>query len=371
MRVALLSTFHERCGIATYSEALVPALTSQGVEVEVFAPRLAAGDLGWGEQPRRLWHRNRAFGFEALRLFREIRAARCDLVHAQVNLGLFSSRLLFNLGWLLERAGIPLVATLHGRAGGSLGRNFKLWRFARALRHATLIVHTAEHQRELGKTPSQLIAHGIAKHPTQSRAEARHAIGLDEDAMVLTHFGFLVPDKGVTETLHAVAELRRSLPKLEYWIAGAVASSAESRRYFDSLKSEIAALDLTDCVHLSGAFTSEARTIQELQAADWIVLNYRRGGSQGASGAVRTALGAGRPVAVSRAPIFDDVRSAVRTLEGPLAPALRRLLADPALTQEYEARAAALCEAQSWQQSAQQHATLYANLLGSRQPRGT
>src|SRR5579859_7027917 len=140
MRVVLLSTFHEQCGIATHSEGLVQGFEACGVEHEVLAPFRPRGDPGWGAQPQRLWNRNRAFGLEALRVVRAIEKIRPDVVHAQVNLSLFSSRVLYDIAWLLRRAKIPLVATVHGRKGGSWGRNFKLWRFSRALKHADLIV---------------------------------------------------------------------------------------------------------------------------------------------------------------------------------------------------------------------------------------
>ena len=80
----------------------------------------------------------------------------------------------------------------------------------------------------------------------------------------------------------------------------------------------------------------------ELSAADWILLNYATDTSQGASGAVRRALSSGRPVAVSRAPIFDDVREAVHTIgDGPLAPAIAGLFNDQ-LAQDARARAQAV-----------------------------
>ena len=67
MRIALLSSFHEKCGIATYSESLAAELEKRAT-VRVFSPRRIAGDDGIGPQPPRLWNRNRAFGVEAFRV---------------------------------------------------------------------------------------------------------------------------------------------------------------------------------------------------------------------------------------------------------------------------------------------------------------
>ena len=359
MRVVFLSTFHEQCGIATHAEGLKEGLEACGVHVDVIAPRRIPDDPGWGEQPPRLWNRNRAFGFEALRVVSAIKALRPDVVHAQVNLSLFSSRVLYNIAYLLRRAHIPLVVTLHGRKGGSWGRNFKLWRLTQALRHADVIVHSEDHVRELGRERVHIISPGLPRRVARPMLEARKALGIPEGRKVVAHFGFLVPDKGVAEMLRAVAEL----PDVFYWIVGAVYASSESRACFEELKRIVAELRIADRVHLTGEFLPEEQAIGELEAADWIVLNYLTGGAQGASGAVRRAMSAGRPVAVTSAPVFDDIRKGVHTMGGSLAASLRELLGNRALGEEVAARGAALCEEQTWHRVAERHVALYQSIL--------
>jgi glycosyltransferase involved in cell wall biosynthesis len=367
MRVVMLSTLHERCGIATYTEMLVPALESSGVTVSVISPKRQKADPGWGEQPVRLWRRNRAFGFEALETMREIETRKPDLVHLQVNRSLYSSRFLFDLAWLCRRRRIPLVATLHGRKIGSWGEDFKLWRLLAALRRADLVVHTVSHAAEIGRDRVHVIPHGIDVGPRRGQAEARRALGIAEDAVVITHFGFLVPDKGVDQVLTAVADLRRTAyPDLLYRVAGAVYSTSESRRCFESLTAQLRALGLESAVTMTGDFLSDDALGLELEAATLIVLNYRTGNSQGASGAVRRALSSGRPVAVSGAAVFDDVRGAVHTLAGPLDAAISSTLGSPALLEQTAARAKAFCEADAWPCVARRHAALYAEITGRR-----
>ena len=366
MRVVFLSTFHEQCGVATHAEGLKEGLEACGVHVDVISPRLIPEDKGWGDQPPRLWNRNRAFGFEALRVVAAIKALRPDVVHAQVNLSLFSSRVLYNIAFLLRRAGIPFVVTLHGRKGGSWGRNFKLWRMTRALRHADVIVHSEDHRTELGRDRVHIISPGLPRRKARPMREARKALGIPQDLEGLAHFGFLVPDKGVAEMVRAVAEL----PDVFYWIAGAVYASDESRACFDDLKRLVRELGIENRVHLTGEFLPEEQAIGELEAADWIVLNYLTGGAQGASGAVRRALSAGRPVAVTSAPVFDDVRSGVHTMNGPLAASLRAMLADRKLAEETTARGAALCEEQTWHRVAERHVALYQEMLSRKKSGG-
>jgi glycosyltransferase involved in cell wall biosynthesis len=364
MRLALLTTFHERCGIAAYAEALVAELERHAT-VAVFSPERIAGDEGLGPQPPRLWNRNRAFGFEALRVRDAVLASRPDVVHLQINLSLYSSRFLFALVRLLARR-VPVVATLHGRGGGSLGRRFKVARLALALSPADLIVHTADHARELGRARVHVIPHGIDPVTRWTREAARAELGLGADRPILAHFGFLVPDKGVAAVVRALPALRARHPELLYWVAGAVHQTEESRAHAADLARAAAELGLGDAVRFRSEFLPRERAVLELAAADWIVLNYETGGNQGASGAVRFALTSGRPVAVSGASIFDDVAPAVHRLRGELAPALEQLLVDRALAERTEHAGRAFVEAQSWARVAEAHLALYERIRSGR-----
>lgn len=372
MRVALLTSYRQQCGVATYAENLVEALGGAGVEPVVFAPRLARGERAEeGASPPRLWGANRAFGVEAFRVMSAVRAAGCQVVHLNVNLALFSSRIVFGLVRLARASGLPVVATLHGRDGGSLGRRFKVWRLYRALRGAFLIVHNPAHEREVvafGHDPSRvmIIPHGMPPPAaTRSLEDARRALGIAPERRVLAHFGFLVPDKGVMDVLRAFASLReRRGDNLFYWVSGAVnPRDHASRAYLDELRAEARRLGVEEHIHLTGEFVSHEAATVAMQAADWVVLNYRTGGSQASSGAVSRALASGRPVAVSSASVFDDVRDAVHTLVGPLETALAGLLDDQALGSEVVARARRHLEAASWSQVAETHAALYRRLV--------
>jgi glycosyltransferase involved in cell wall biosynthesis len=199
--------------------------------------------------------------------------------------------------------------------------------------------------------------------------DARRAIGIAPADRVLAHFGFLMPDKGVLEVMRAVAALRASAyPDLRYWISGALFPSEESREYYDLLIRERARLRLDDAVHLTGEFVSHDDASRAMAAADWVVLNYRTGGAQASSGAVTRALASGTPVAVSTAPIFDDVRDAVHTIGDPLEQAIARLLDDRVLADRVRSRAAAFCAAAEWSRIARRHADLYRRVLADRRP---
>ncbi len=367
MRVALLSTFGETCGIATYSEALVAALPAHGIEPVVLSPHLRPGDGPRGPQPPRIWRRDHATLLQALQAVRQLREAGAQLVHVQLSLGLASPRFLYALSQLCARAQLPLVVTLHDRDGGDRLRRWKFGRTLLALRSADLIVHEHDQRAALGRERVHVIPHGIWNVPERTPEQAKRELGLPEGAPIVAHFGFLHPDKGIEQVLRAVAELRaRDFPDLVYRVCGGTFPTHASREYLARLQAEIRELGLDGAVHLTGEFLSEERATLELQAADLLVLNYRTGNNQGASGAGRRALSVGRALAVSKAPIFDDMRSAVYTIERPLGEELRELLQQPERRRELAARSRAFSEERSWSRIALAHAELYRELHEAR-----
>jgi glycosyltransferase involved in cell wall biosynthesis len=359
VHVLQLSTFHERCGIATYTEGLARALEADRTRVTILSPHLQEADPGHGSQPPRLWSRNRATAAEAKAVARRIQELRPDLVHVQFNSGLFSASFLAVLANCLARAGIGMVATLHARRPESVSGRLKLARVLFAFRHARLVVHNRAHADELRPRDVHVIPHGIAE--TRDSFPPRAPVHRDpQSPLLLVHFGFLFPDKGIHEVIAAIAELhKKGVARFRYIVCGAVYSSDESKQYHRYLVDLVRRTGLEDHVRIAGEFLDEARTLVEIGMADWVLLNYGTGSAQGTSGAVRHALATCRPVAVSRAPIFDDIREAVHTLRAPLPEALIELAANPALATQTTERARHFCRTHTWRRVAERHIELY------------
>ena len=360
LRLTLLTTFGEQCGIATYSEPLAEGLSHHGVEVSVLAPKLRESDSPRGPQPTRVWRRSRAGLAAAWQTFRQIQAQRADVVHVQVTLGIVSPAFLLGIARLCRRARISLFATLHEAGGGSALRRFQFARARFALRGAELIVH----EPDPSVPGAHVVPHGIAEIPYRPRDEARRELGLSPSALVMAHFGFIHPDKGIEEVLRVVAQLRQSrFPNLEYRVCGGTFANVTSRAHLAHLQALAASLGLGDAARITGEFAAEERVTLEMQAADLVVLNYLTGNRQGASGAAHRALSAGSALAVSGAPIFDSLREAAHTLTGPLQIELEALLDSPTARAAISARAVAFREARSWRRVAGAHAELYRRAL--------
>ncbi|HEX2659607.1 MAG TPA: glycosyltransferase, partial [Polyangia bacterium] len=205
-----------------------------------------------------------------------------------------------------------------------------------------------------------VIPHGVAAPTREDPFVERSGDG----AFVIAHFGFLLRDKGIAEVIEAVAALRaRGEERVRYHVLGAVGDGEASRATYRELVRLVRRHHLNDAVELVPSFQPLDQSLRTLRRADWIVLNYQSGSAQGTSGAVRHALASGRPVAVSPASIFDDVREAVHTLQGPLPDALSALMATPALATETQARAHAFREAHAWPSVARLHRELYERVV--------
>ena len=149
MRVGLLTTYQQRCGLATYAESLADELRPLGMDVHVLratararrrthgksnpigcgtATALATEALavraGWSGRAA-TWCRPRT---STSRCTPRNSSARCSRCSTYAN---------------------PAVTTLHARSGGDLRRRFVMWRFARVLRWSNVVVHNRAHADEL------------------------------------------------------------------------------------------------------------------------------------------------------------------------------------------------------------------------------
>ena len=364
VRLVQLSSFGETCGVATYTEALVAAMRDAGQDIDVIAPHLRVGVTQRGQQPERAWGHTHASLRQARRVAGMLRDRAVDLVHLQFNHGLFSMRFIVGLTAACRAHGIEVVATLHGRGGGDLWRRAKWAVVRQALARAHLLVHTEQHAVELAPRRATVIAHGIGAVERRDLGDAKRAAGIAPETPVIAHFGFITPDKGIAEVVEALPVLRERHPSLMYLVVGGVAGHRKSQRHLHQLRARIAALGLDEHVRLDGSFKDNPQVVAELSAADWVVLNYQTGDRQGASGAARHALVAGRPLALSAAPVFDDMRDATATLSSPLTDAIDQLLSDPEQAERVQQTAEAYCRRNSWKAIAEQHLALYRKILG-------
>jgi glycosyltransferase involved in cell wall biosynthesis len=133
--------------------------------------------------------------------------------------------------------------------------------------------------------------------PLPSRAEARRALGLPQDAFLVTAPGLATASKRLDVALRAAAEARRSHSDLRLVVAGDVAPGLP-------LEAWAGAAGMADALVVTGRLGLEDFT-RHLCAAD-VILALRFPSHGEMSGALVRALGVGRPALVTAGSPFAE-----------------------------------------------------------------
>lgn len=127
------------------------------------------------------------------------------------------------------------------------------------------------------------------KFSPMAKAEARAALGLPSDALLLITVGGLVERKGFHRVIELLPELRRQFPNLAYLIVGGASAEGDWRA---KLEAQVAQLGLNEAVYFLGAMPSE-QLRAPLSAADVFVLASR---NEGWANVLLEAMACGLPV---------------------------------------------------------------------------
>ena len=320
LRVGWVSTWNQRCGVATYSEHLTE--TNKHDQVIVFAPHNSGSDdSGNGPQVIRCWHQNDQDPLHELAS--QLLAAKLDAVVIQMNYYFFDFDALAQLIATLKASGIVVTFTLHSTVDPEPRK--ALTRLARAAELADrVLVHTVPDLNRLAQagivSNTLLMPHGIADiepEPVEWNFNGRPCIA---------SYGFALPHKGLEQLIEAFAQLHRENPQLVLLLLNAEHQDPVSAQFIKTLHQRIGELGIADAVHAEHRFLRNGECLGLLQQASVIALPYQQTG-ESSSAAVRMAIASGRPVLVTPLPIFGDVEPAVAILPGTSAEAIRDGLA--------------------------------------------
>lgn len=388
-RVALISPWRSRCGIAVYAGDVYRQVRRHRVEVKVFAcdepcpcqspePAIAVENC-WrmGEPPP--W-----------KLAIQIARFHPDLIHVQHEFGYFHPPEIWD-EWLacLRSIGKPVVVTYHS--------------VPELPNPETDVVVDA------AIVPSPVGAALLRSRLGNLVCNVQHAVdgaipvGNLREANSLATFGFLWHSKGYGRTLRAIAALRGEIPDLSLSILGSLADRvrAEQVDYFESLLREIHDAGLADRVDVCCGFRLRHEVNQTLQRKRVAVLHYDRtddppqlldaattisgkrlkdsrgpacstggiqsyGNIRAQSAALFTHWSAGLPCIVSNAERFDvtsDLEPAlIRAPDGEsLTQAIRWLCTDAAAYRDAQQRIVD-CVRRNWENVADEHLQIFAQL---------
>ena len=216
------------------------------------------------------------------------RRCRIDLVNLQFQTAAFSMSpfIHFTPGFI----GAPVVTTYHDLRhpylfpkAGPL-RDRIVMRLARASQ-GVIATNREDAQRLRALSNCQLIPIGSSikrcRLSASQRANRRRQIAADGDCLLLGHFGFVRPIKGVDYLIDALARLRGRGLYVELVFIGARSNAVDDgadSRYLLRLDELIRRHDLVDAVHWTG-FLPDEEVSAWLGAVDLVVLPFLDGAS--------------------------------------------------------------------------------------------
>jgi GT2 family glycosyltransferase/glycosyltransferase involved in cell wall biosynthesis len=325
-RVAILSTYHQRCGLAAYAEFMVKALQEAGISPLILAEDTTATLAHDDENVIRCWTRDSNGGSRIAALMSK---HQIELLH--VNYGGY-----FALdGWLehvlqaVRDSGVRVLITFHTTESsspkpGALARLADL-----------CYVHHAQNALELvalGCPPDRVeqIPLGMPALQITDIFENKLALNWDPAQKVVSTFGFVEPHKGILELINAI-HIVNQVEDVHLLVIGGVNPSSEvSAAYLATCKVRVAELNLTQRVHFAEDYVEDEYVQSYLRASNVIVLNYSSRRYE-ASQSAAIALASGRPVVTSQAPAFDfPAALTLKTTDAfPLPGAILYLLRNP------------------------------------------
>lgn len=320
LRVAWVSSWGVRCGVAEYSRALL-----EHVELD---ERVILADWRSEAAPgvRVAWRIGRR---DVSSLAAAIAADDPGAVVIQHQPGLLPWRGLARLLGDPAMEGRIAVPMLHNTQHLlEIGKEERRVAVAALARCSRVLVHTV---RDLNRLKGLGLADNLALLPHGRPApgpvvEARALTAAD--AVVIGSHGFFLPDKGLPELIEAAALLRRNWP-LTLRLVNADYGREESGEEIERCRA--LAVERGVPVEFHTEFMTQAGAMGLLAGCDVVALPYQRS-KEAASGAMRSALVAGVPVAVTPLGLFEEAGDAVAWLPGmepgAIAAGLGTLLAD-------------------------------------------
>ncbi|HEY2167371.1 MAG TPA: glycosyltransferase [Jatrophihabitantaceae bacterium] len=370
IRFGFISTFPPtQCGLATFTAALLRALTVDGEDdgrvarlVEVVQSSPA------GEVVADIVHGDAATAAASADLLND-----CDVVIVQHEFGIYGGRDGGDVVALLKQLTVPSIVVLHTVLTAPTAHQRQVLEAVAAASTAVVTMTVTARQRlaagyQVDMTKVSIIAHG-APAPSISPTSLSPVFH-NGQATVLT-WGLLGPGKGIEWGIEAMAQLHDIRPAPKYHIAGQThpkVALREGEAYRDSLGLRIRNLSLNAVVQLDGRYRDAPSLAELVSTADVVLLPYDST-DQVTSGVLIEAVAACKPVVATQFPHAVELLSGGAGVVVPhrdptsIADALRTILTDRAVAASMSAAAEAAAPQLRWSAVAQKYRELATRLI--------
>lgn len=311
-RVAWVTTWNTRCGIATYS---VPVINNVHCINYIFAPHESALESEDDDNVVRCWSNGSG---DLTDLSQAVNGFNPDVVVIQFNYGFYDFNQLSKFINIQEKRGKAVFIIMHSTIDPPSLSDRQLHTISNELSKCKIFVHTKNDVKRLSSIGLVSNVHLIPLGVHEDSADNTFKQIIPSDAKVIASYGFALPNKGLIELIDAFYLLKnKSDEELHLLLVTAefIESSHTSRRYIKLIQDRINEFNLIDNVTLVTDYLSNSDSLSLLKLAELIVIPYQNT-SESSSGSARMALVSGRPVAVTPIDIFDDLQNVVYKLPG-------------------------------------------------------
>jgi glycosyltransferase involved in cell wall biosynthesis len=298
-RVAWLSSWDTKCGIAEYSYDLVRHLSFE--ELQVFSPfDVSPLDRNAGVKNVRCW--SPGIG-NASQLVTELEKFHPTILVIQYNLGFFSIPQMEEL--LSNTENLTRIIEIHSLRDnlGNPHKNFvKILDYLNSVDR--ILVHSLEdlnylHQAGLSKQ-AVLFSHPIPDYGFY----VSHQVTKKKKIKIGTS-GFSLPHKGHVELIEAIDSLSKDGIEVELMLFTPEHPDPTSKTHLQSIRVLMEKYKQLD-IYLDESFHTEHQIISRLSECDLLIYPHQSTG-EAASGTVQHGLASGRPVIATPSTIFSDV----------------------------------------------------------------
>ena len=338
IKIAIITPYNVRCGIATYNENLISALAEQ--DVDVYVVRLNR----FGRKTPETLHN----------LVQKIPVDKIDLIHIQHEYGLYQHlEQQFYLN--LKALGKPIITTMH-----AVGVRMDTDNIV-ASTSDCVIVHNKFCAKKFGyPEKTVIIPHGANTAETVDADKAKKSWGIDPRIQIVGTLGFVSEYKGISTLIEAMVKV----PKAALLIAGGYHTEADTP-YIASLKQKSLDLLPSRCQWIG--YVPDDRLSAAYSSMNMFVYPAIYASE---SGALIMGLAHGKATIASKIPPFmeKEKEGALITSKGvkDLTMKIKRLLKDDVLRQKLEEGARRWAYENRWEVVAEKHIKLYEEVLDSK-----
>jgi glycosyltransferase involved in cell wall biosynthesis len=351
-KLAVISTYNSKCGIAEYSRDLYPLIEGAFEDVRYFANSDAEIVFKDNEKIVRTWEYSEKDFTSTLS---EIDKFGPDVVHIQYNGPFYSLDSLSNLVKELKNRENEVLLTIHSIP------EVNLKKYSEYLsRVDKIIVHSQKDFEKLkrgGLENIEIFTHGVKGFPDENKQKLRQNLEIGKTPIIASH-GLIHEHKGLLETIDALKILKKDFPEILFLSINAVnTDNSTSSAVFNQMKEKVKENDLEDNVIFVSDFIEKQEIVKLLHLADLIVLPYSDL-QEGASGAVRYSFASQRPVIISNSAIFSDLGDVGYRINDnkpqTIADGVKALLRDNRLYQNELSKVREYVEENSWERQSRE-----------------